>query len=318
MSPTLTKPRLENVLAEDGGPFRCIHKACDDLADDHPWHYHPEFELSWVMSSHGTRYVGDYVRPYGPNEVVLYGPNLPHCSRNDGGDGVVVEQITVQFDLAFLGNGFLEMPEAAAIRGLLEESRSALMFAHDTAERIGPLMFELERLSGMSKLIKLLEVLDRLSRIPRRSLTTPRYLDRVVVDQRLVDRLTLVQRYVDQRFRGTISQAEIAEQLEMSAQTFSKFVRSSTGNTFMGLVKLARITEACRQLANSGERITDIALDCGYQHTSHFDRHFLELKGMSPSDYRRKCQLLATTQAQSAAASETVPLTTAGIRYKPS
>ncbi|HEV2597940.1 AraC family transcriptional regulator [Sphingopyxis sp.] len=297
MSPTLTKPRLENVHAEDGSSFRYIHKACDDLARDHPWHYHPEFELSWVMSSHGTRYVGDYVRPYGPNEVVLYGPNLPHCSRNDGGEGEVVEQITVQFDLAFLGEAFLGMAEAAAIRRLLDESRSALMFAPGTAERIGPLMIELEHLSGMSKLIKLLEVLDRLSRISRRALTTPRYLDRVVVDQRLVDRLTLVQRYIDQRYRGTVSQAEISERLEMSAQAFSKFVRSATGNTFMGLVKLARITEACRQLANSTDRITDIALDCGYQHTSHFDRHFLELKGMSPSDYRRKFQQLAATQS---------------------
>jgi AraC-like DNA-binding protein len=295
MSLILQKPQFEPVHADDGASFRCIHKACEDLASDHPWHYHPEFELSWVMSSHGTRYVGDYVRPYRPHEVVLYGPNLPHCSRNDGGEGEIVEQITVQFDPTFLGAGFFEMPEAAAINRLLEESRNALMFAPDTAERIGPLMFDLERASGMSKLVKLLEVLDRLSRLERRALTSPRYLDRVVVDQRLVDRLTQVQRYIDQRFRGTVSQAEIAAQLEMSAQKFSKFVRSATGSTFMGLVKLARITEACRLLTNGLDRITDIALDCGYQHTSHFDRHFMELKGMSPSDYRRKFRQLADT-----------------------
>jgi AraC-like DNA-binding protein len=286
-------PQFEHVRAADGDPFRCVHKACNDLAEDHPWHFHPEFELSWVMSSHGTRYVGDYIRPYVPDEIVLYGPNLPHCSRNDGGRGEIVEQITVQFAADCWGTGLFDTPQAAGIKALLEESHGALMFGPGTAAEIGGLMYQLDRLTGMTKLIKLLEVLDRLSHLERRTLTTSSYLNRVAVDQRLVDRLARVQRYIEQRFRGTVSQAEIAEQLGMTATAFSKFVRSTTGNTFMGLVKLARITEACRQLASGSDRITDVALDCGYQHTSHFDRHFMELKGVSPSVYRRRLSLLS-------------------------
>ena len=288
-------PQFEHVQAQEGSSFTCLHRACDDLARDHPWHFHPEFELSWVMTSHGTRYVGDYIRPYIPGEVVLYGPNLPHCSRNDGLE--TVEYISIQFDPACLGEGFFEIPEAAAIKRLLEDSRSALMFAPSAAAIVGPLMFEIDTLTGMTRLIKLVELLDRLTRVERRVLTTPSYLDRVVVNQGLVDRLTHIQRYIDQRFRGIISQAEVAAQLDMSAPAFSKFVRSATGNTFMGLVKLARVNEACRLLANGSDRITDVALDCGYQHTSHFDRHFMELKGVSPSDYRRR--LLALSEEKS-------------------
>lgn len=289
----MIKPQFEYVQAEEGSSFRCVYKTCDDLAGDHPWHFHPEFELSWVMTSHGTRYVGDYVQPYAPGEVVLYGPNLPHCSRNDGGSGEPVEHITIQFIPACLGQDFFEIPEATSIKRLLEESRGAVMFAPTAAALVGPLMMEIEQLSGMSRLVKLIEVLDRLSRVERRALITPSYTNQVVVDQKLVERLAHVQRYIDEHFRGIVRQAELAGQLDMSAPAFSKFVRSATGNTFMGLVKLARINEACRLLANGSERITDIALDSGYQHTSHFDRHFRELKGVSPSDYRRKLLALS-------------------------
>lgn len=285
--------QLEPVLVEEGSSFHCVHKACSDLARDHAWHFHPEIELSWVMTSQGTRYVGDYVRPYVPGEVVLYGPNLPHCSRNDGRLGEAVEHVTIQFDPACLGQDFLSIPEAAAIKRLLEESRNALLFAPSAAQLVGPLMIEIERFTGMTRLVKLFEVLDRLSRLERRVMTTPNYRHRMLVDQKRDDRLSQVERYIDQRFRGAVSQAEIAEQIGMSAYAFSKFVRSATGNSFMGLVKLARIREACRLLANGPDRITDVALDCGYQHTSYFDRHFVELKGVSPSEYRRKLMALS-------------------------
>lgn len=285
-------PKFEYVQAEDGSSFRYVRKSCDDLADDHPWHFHPEFELSWVMTSQGTRYVGDYIRPYEPGEIVLYGPNLPHCSRNDGGSGGRVDHISIQFDPQCCGQDFLDMPEAGSIKHMLEQAKSAIMFAPVAAKVVGPLMIGMEKLTGMSRIIRLMEILDRLSQIDRRILTSRNYRHRVPVNDNLVEQLAHVQRYIDQRFRGIASQAEIAGQLGISSYAFSKFIRSSTGNTFMGLLKLARINEACKLLAAGSEKITDVALDCGYQHTSYFDRHFREVKGLSPSDYRKKALAL--------------------------
>lgn len=287
-------PQFEHVPADGGSPFRYMHKRSEDLSREHAWHFHPEYELSWVMSSHGTRYVGDYIQPYGPGELVLYGPNLPHCSRNDVGAGEMVEHVTIQFDPNCMGDDFFEIPEASSLKRILAEASGALMFEAPALECVGPMLLGLGQVSGLTRLLRLMEILDRLSGFKRRTLTTSAYRNEVVVDRRLVGRLNAVQRYIDERFRGTICQAEIARTLGMSAPAFSKFVRAATGNTFMGLVKLARINEACRQLAYGDERITDVALDCGYQHTSHFDRHFMALKGLSPSDYRRRMQLLDT------------------------
>lgn len=107
-------------------------------------------------------------------------------------------------------------------------------------------------------------------------------------------------RYIAQHFRGPVSQAALAEHLGMTPQALSKFVRAATGETFVRLLKKARINEAARMLAHGDERITQIALACGYQHSSHFDQHFHQLKHATPSQYRQRVRALSDKQRRTA------------------
>jgi hypothetical protein len=48
-------PHFEEVQSDEGSSLRCLYFSCEKFADDHTWHYHPEFELSWITRSTGTR-----------------------------------------------------------------------------------------------------------------------------------------------------------------------------------------------------------------------------------------------------------------------
>jgi mannose-6-phosphate isomerase-like protein (cupin superfamily) len=50
---------------------------------DKHWHFHPEYQLFWVIKGKGTRFIGDQMKPFKEGDMVLTGPNLPHLWRND-------------------------------------------------------------------------------------------------------------------------------------------------------------------------------------------------------------------------------------------
>ena len=45
---------------------------------DYPIHCHPEYEINLVMNTRGSRIVGDSTEDFGPLDLVMTGPYVPH------------------------------------------------------------------------------------------------------------------------------------------------------------------------------------------------------------------------------------------------
>ena len=80
----------------------------------------------------------------------------------------------------------------------------------------------------------------------------------------------------------------MAAELGMSESRFSRFFRRATGNTFTDFVNRVRINRACQLLMETDRPVTHICYEVGFNNVANFNRRFLEIKGMMPSEFRRQ------------------------------
>ncbi|MBP0650113.1 cupin domain-containing protein, partial [Mycobacterium tuberculosis] len=100
------KPLLEVIQAPLERTFRVY-------AHDYPfaysgWHHHPEYELHLIRRSGGHFYVGTYAGEFGPGNLVMTGPNLPHMWVSDANDRDADGRIAGRDLVLQLSAGFVE------------------------------------------------------------------------------------------------------------------------------------------------------------------------------------------------------------------
>jgi AraC-like DNA-binding protein len=72
----------------------------------------------------------------------------------------------------------------------------------------------------------------------------------------------------------------------MTEITFSRNFQTVTGHSFVEFLNRIRIGEACGMLYASDDQIITISQMAGFKNLANFNRHFLKVKGMTPSEYR--------------------------------
>jgi AraC-like DNA-binding protein len=252
-----------------------------------PFHYHPEIELTQIVSSSGNRYVGDHVGRFAPGDLVLFGPDLPHAYINDTKISGPSRAVVLQFMPACLGSNFFQLGELRAVRRLLERSRVGLSFHGRTRDKAAPLMAQLPGLDGLARLVAFLELLEMLAHSREfRLLASPAYSPSLALYQG--ERINRVCALVTKKFREGVTQSEAARTARMSPPSFSRFFRRATNRTFRSFLNEVRIGHASQLLLETDRTVAEVCYESGFGNLSNFNRQFLKLRKISPRAYRRK------------------------------
>ncbi len=99
-------------------------------------------------------------------------------------------------------------------------------------------------------------------------------------------RISDVLRYLETRTDAAHSIADLARVARLSPFHFLRTFKQVTGVTPHQWLVRARLRDAARRLADGRERVTDIALDAGFEDLSNFVRSFRSEFGVSPRGYR--------------------------------
>jgi len=279
-------PSLGYEAREEAGLIRCLdHGFPTPLAR---WHYHDEYELHLIVTTSGKAFVGDWIGQFRPGHLVLTGPRLPHnwISLDVPEGGVPLRDRVIQFHHAPIARACTSVPELAEVLPLLERARNGIEF-FGLSDRARNYFEEIKGSRGLERFAAFCRFLSDLARCTDYQLLSSAQLQSCDDDVSL-DRINSVVNQLTESIAQAPSMGEFAAQFCMSESSFSRFFRRATGNNFIDFVNRVRISRACHLLMESDRHITHICYDVGFNNVANFNRRFLEIKGMTPSEFRRR------------------------------
>lgn len=94
--------------------------------------------------------------------------------------------------------------------------------------------------------------------------------------------------YMEENYMRKITLAELADLVHMTPNYFCNYFKKQTGLTPFTQLNSIRVRKASKMLRQTEHSIADIAEACGYENISFFIRKFKEIRGCTPSAYRKQ------------------------------
>jgi AraC-like DNA-binding protein/mannose-6-phosphate isomerase-like protein (cupin superfamily) len=277
------KSKLEQLPHKiDNQSFLCYEVKVPNF--EFHWHYHPEYELTYILKGKGKRLVGDNYEPFSEGDLVLLGPNLPHTWVTPRKGKENCQAIVIQFTHAFMTQLF-QFPELNALEKLFAKAGSGIKF---TISKNKGFVLIMQRMIGSSELIKFtlfLQLLGQLLSEKSIPLASAKY--KPMKGNENQQRLNKVFLYVEKEFKDIVSLQRAASIIHLSESAFCKFFKRASGKTFSDYTNEIRIAHACQLLIETDKPVSEIAFESGFNSLTYFNRVFLKKKKIRPGSYRK-------------------------------
>ena len=281
------KASIENLSSSLLKSF--LVRSFDEKNFKAPYHFHPEFELTLILSGSGKRYVGSKMNDFYPGDFVLLGANLPHCWKTENSKtSDKSSSIVVQFKKEFLGEDFFQKPEMVKVLQLLKKSNSGIRFIGNTTLFQQKMQGLLQEKNSFKRVILFLDLLHLLSLFKKRELLEKQNSRSIIISTGEQQRLNVVMAYIVEHFTEEISLKKAAAIANMTPPAFCKYFKRITRKTFIEAVTEYRIDYAAQQLINTVHSISQISFDSGFNDLSHFHKTFKAIMKLSPLCYRNE------------------------------
>lgn len=242
---------------------RPVYGSADSLPNQAipQWHSHAWVQLSHVATGviHVDTMEGCFLVP--PYRAVLIPANVEHAVR--------CSPLTVIRSL------YID-PEAISVEGSSCRVIKVTPLLRELICSFSQFPIEYEELGTQGRLTHVL--LDQLSAAPVTNLKLPWPRD---------ERLSKLCRTLREQPDKRDSLLQYSQQLGVSEKTLSRLFRQQTGLSFRQWRQRCRVLNALPGLER-GERVTDIALSCGYDSMSAFIAAFREQLGVTPGEFFRE------------------------------
>ncbi|MBO9732415.1 MAG: helix-turn-helix domain-containing protein [Chitinophaga sp.] len=250
---------------------------------------HANFKIVLLENCIGKRFIGDHIDDFEGPELVLLGRYLPHYWQYSGvhDSNLLPMASVVHFSPDFLGKELLEKPEAKELSDLLCAAARGIVFTGDTIGHARFILQQMLREKGFGRMAWMAQLLNVLMRSGNHKVLSSPYfnLEETSVDGQKINK---VFDYIYKNFRNEITLREVAAIVPMSSNAFCRFFKQKTNKTLSDTIKEVRITHAAKLILAGMYNVSEACYNSGYNNLSNFNKHFKELKGLSPRNFIKK------------------------------
>lgn len=249
-------------------------------------HYHPSYEMNFVLQGEGTRYVGSHRDHFEEGDLILLAPGIPHNWMNKKKKETTYSSLVMQWDEGFMGTGWKHTEEFSNIARLLALSEKGIVFDKVMGKEIQRRKDDLLNLPPFEKIILLLQILNEFSKSAEFKFLSEEGFNPQKNPRN--ERLKKIMDFVDENYSEKITLKMVASLVNMSEGAFSRYFSQTCKKPFFSYLNEFRINQSYRLLEETDLRINEIGYACGYECLQFFYRQFMKYTHCAPLDYRKK------------------------------
>lgn len=257
-------------------------------------HKHTFIEIVYILSGSATHIIGDRSVPATKGDLFIINYDTPHTfvRDEDCDEPLIAYDLLFTpsfFDSSLLNSVFFESISSSFLFYSLfpeQQIASDVHISGSSYSAFGELFNKMYleftgRERGYINIIRAY-MTELIVKIFRKMESTQN--KEISSNQKHVVNSTLA--YLRKNYQKQISLDELAAQVFLSKDYFSRLFRETTGMPTSAFLQKIRVEEACNLLTSTNIAIKDVAHQCGFHDIKYFYSIFKKLTGMTPRQYR--------------------------------
>ena len=277
------KARLREVTTSPDSSFKV--KVFEDKEFKAEWHFHPQYELTYMIRGTGIRYVGDSMHPFERGDLVLVGRNVPHSWKTIDTKSEHVKCVIIQWGEMLLKD-WLNKPEFTAIKAIMTKAPHGISFDRETAIALEHLFVSIMDQPPFERLMTFLNILQTLATRSSINLLAGPGFGKVLSSKERY-RVNVIHNYMNENIHDHYSLEDLSNKLSISKEGFCRFFKKTFEKTFSNYANEYKVTIASKMLIETDLSVSEIGYRSGFNNLSFFHRQFNRYKQMSPKSYRQ-------------------------------
>jgi len=249
-------------------------------------HQHKEIQISLIAEGEGTYIIGDCVGEFKKNDIFVIGEDLPHIFKRDTAFINETDMVSLFFSKNSYGEGFFNLPEFEHFQNFFNDASLGFQVISNKSE-LSQHLSQIKKLSKYKQFTTFLEILGLISEGKKRTLSSLINLKKYAGNEG--KRMSDIFQYTMNNYHNEISLDQVSDIANMTPNAFCRYFKQRTNKTFVNFLIDIRIGNACKLLTKNNDlNITEISYKSGFNNLANFNRKFKAIKGVTPSEYRKK------------------------------